>query len=81
MEAKYTATFSVWTSIFIYIFLFIFLFITSVYLLLLLLLLSSPSSLFFVIIVYMFVLSFIYSGLIAFNLAKSYGSTVSLFSI
>ena len=79
MEAKYTATFSVWTSIFIYIFLFIFLFITSVYLLLLLL--SSPSSLFFVIIVYMFVLSFIYSGLIAFNLAKSYGSTVSLFSI
>ena len=79
MEAKYTATFSVWTSIFIYILLFIFLFITSVYLLLLLLL--SSSSLFFVIIVYMFVLSFIYSGLIAFNLAKSYGSTVSLFSI
>ena len=79
MEAKYTATFSVWTSIFIYILLFIFLFITSVYLLLLLL--SSSSSLFSVIIVYMFVLSFIYSGLIAFNLAKSYGSTVSLFSI
>ena len=80
MEAKYTATFSVWTSIFIYILLFIFLFITSVYLLLLLLS-SSPSSLFFVIIVYMFVLSFICSGLIAFNLAKSYGSTVFLFSI